>query len=475
MHPPPLANSFWIEPGRVLAGEYPGERDPAVTRKRLAALLDAGISYFIDLTQSDELPPYDHLLPAVRSDDGRYVVYVRKPIVDHGLPSAPGVMRDILDYLDRALEVGHQVYLHCHAGIGRTNTVLGCWLRRAGLTGPESIARLNELWRSNERSRTWPSVPELPAQTRYVLEWSEDGGVELDLDGARSLRNRYLGCVLGLACGDAMGATLQYRRPGQFTPIGDLIGGGHWQLPPGAWTDDTALALCVAASFLEREGFDAGDLLRRYRHWQQQGEPSSTGQCIGISATVAAALQTEPKPLAAQPRTVRPDAEALTRVGIVILFAASLPETAIAWALATVALTERSPEMEMACRDYACLLLAALRGTSRDTLIPDARALWRELGAEGRSVLDGSAACEPLQLVLRALQASVGFRDGLLQVVNLGGNADIHGALFGQLAGAFYGVEGIPKHWRRAVLRRDLLIDTADRLLVAALAPRGDL
>ncbi len=484
----------------MLAGEYPGGRDPAVTRQRLAALLDAGISYFIDLTQSDELPPYDHLLPAVRADDGRYVVYVRKPIGGHALPSAPGIMRDILDYLDRALEVGHRVYVHCHAGIGRTNTVLGCWLRRAGFTGPESLARLDELRRSNEGSRTWPSVPADPAQERYVLEWSEldlrdpgpgganpggaasegdaaalEGGAELDLDGARSLRNRYLGCVLGLACGDAMGATLQFRKPGQFTPIGDLIGGGHWQLPPGAWTDDTALALCVAASFVEREGFDAGDLLRRYRRWQQQGEPSSTGQCVGISATIAAALHAEPKPLEAQPRAVRSNAEALTRAGIVTLFAASSPETAVAWALATVALTERSPEMEIACRDYACLLLAALRGASRATLIPEARDMRRALGAQGRSVLDGSAACEPLQLVLRALQASVGFRDGLVQVVNQGGNADIHGALFGQLAGAFYGLEGIPKHWRRAILRRELLVDTADRLLVAALAPRGDL
>jgi len=490
MHPAPLANSVWIEPGRLLAGEYPGERDPAVTKQRLAALLGAGISYFIDLTQSDELPPYDHLLPGIRPDDGRYVVYVRKPLGDQGLPDAPAVMRDILDYLDRALEAGHQVYVHCRAGIGRTRIVLGCWLRREGLSGPESLARLDALWTANARSRAWPTVPGHPAQERYVLEWSEQGadesspastlapeddGADLDLDGARSLRNRYLGCVLGLACGDAMGATLQFRVPGQFKPISNFIGGGPWHTPPGAWTDDTALALCVAASFLEREGFDPGDLLRRYRRWQQEGEPSSTGQCIGISATVAAALQSRTVPLAAQPQTVRPNAEALTRVGSVVLFAAALPEAAVAWAHATVALTERSPEMEIASRDYACLLLAALRGASRDTLIPEARALWCGLGAGGRSVLDGSAACEPLQLVLRALQAGIGFRDGLLQVVNQGGNADIHGALFGQLAGAFYGLEGIPKPWSRAVLRRELLVDTADRLLVAALAPRAEL
>src|SRR5271165_4741482 len=294
MRSPPLANSFWIEPGRLLAGEYPGNADRASTEARLGELIGAGISYFIDLTDAGELAPYEHCLPTARADDGRYIVYVRKAIRDHGIPQNPEVMAEILDFIDRAIEVGHQVYVHCRAGIGRTNTVIGCWLRREGLSGPEAVERLNYLWRANARSRSWPRVPETPEQASYVLEWLEPAdrdAIDLDLAAARTLRARYLGTVLGLACGDAMGSTLQYRKPGQFAPIADLLGGGHWQLPRGAWTDETAMSLCLAESLLATDGFDAADQRRRYRRWQLEGHLSSTGVCVGITAGVAALLQ----------------------------------------------------------------------------------------------------------------------------------------------------------------------------------------
>lgn len=268
MHSPPLANSFWIEPGRLLAGEYPGNGDRASTEARLGELIGAGISYFIDLTDAGELAPYDHCLPTARAGDGRYIIYVRKAIRDHGVPQNLESMAEILDYIDRAIEVGHQVYVHCRAGIGRTNTVIGCWLRREGWSGPEAVDRLNQLWQANARSRTWPRVPETGEQERYVLEWVEPAdkdAIDLDLDAARKLRARYLGTVFGLACGDAMGSTVQFRKPEQFTPIADLLGGGHWQLPRGAWTDETAMSLCLAESLLANEGCDAVDQCARYR------------------------------------------------------------------------------------------------------------------------------------------------------------------------------------------------------------------
>lgn len=519
MSAPPLANSFWVEPGRLLAGEYPGDRDRMLSQNRLDALLQAGVSYFIDLTQIGELPPYDHLLPSARADDGRYIVYVRKAIRDHGLPDNASALIETLDYIDRAIEVGHVVYVHCRAGIGRTNTVLGCWLQRAGFTGPESLQRLNSLWQANARAKTWPIVPENAAQERYVLDWREppetdaahapdrgapldaqaDGDLGFDLVATRSLRARYLGSLLGLACGDAMGATLQFKRPGQFSAITDLQGGGYWQLPRGAWTDDTAMTLCVAESLLAKEGFDAADQLRRHRRWQGEGYLSSTGQCIGITATVAAVLKEQPTvpglPVSEgavdRPETsrlgepapgseaARVNAQALCRVGAVVLFAISSPENAQAWSLASVALTERSPRLEAACGYYACLLLAALRGATRQTLLAEAQALYGAVLPPLRFEASWAGAAagtgdplETLQLVIRTVQGSPGFRDGLLQIVNLGGDADIHGALFGQLAGALDGIDAVPKTWQHAILRRELIVDTADRLLVAALSPR---
>lgn len=542
----PLANSFWIEPGRLLAGEYPGSANPAETRARLDALIGAGVSYFIDLTRAGELPPYDHLLPEARSDDDRYIVYVRKPVTDHGVPTTPTDMAQILDYLDRAIEVGHQVYVHCRAGIGRTNTVIGCWMRRRGLDGAEAIEKLNVLWRANARAGTWSHIPETAAQEHYVLTWREpvlDLGGDIDLAAARTLRDRYHGSVLGLACGDAIGSTLQYRSSAQFMPVSDLLAGGHWQLPRGAWTDDTAMTLCLAESLLSAEACDVADQLRRYLRWQADGYMTSTGQCVGITATVASALATVPSSgtagglaaSAAMTRVdvqrspvVRADAEALSRVGAVVMFAASSPQRVFAWSAAAAEVTHCSPRVLAACRYYAALLLAALRGATRRSLLADARDL---LAAHAEAVLEpeirrlaeardfphdvgdsaagralaGSAmvggaargeatggdaagggavagdvvaggdvagdAATALRLVLGVLGDTTGYREGLLRIVNLGGDADVHGAMFGQLAGALYGAEGIPAAWRNGLLRRDLLADLADRLLAAALAP----
>jgi ADP-ribosylglycohydrolase/protein-tyrosine phosphatase len=494
MRSPPLANSFWIEPGRLLAGEYPGDADGASADAKLGALVRAGISYFIDLTHTGELSPYDHRLPPARADDGRYIIYVRMAIRDHGVPRSPEAMAEILDYIDRAIEVGHRVYVHCRAGIGRTNTVIGCWLRREGLSGPEAVERLNELWRTNARSKSWPHVPETAEQERYVLEWLEpadEAEIDLDLDATRTLRARYLGTLLGLACGDAMGSTLQFRKPGQFAPIADLLGGGHWQLPRGAWTDETAMALCLAESLLATDAFDAADQRRRYRRWQQGGEFSSTGACIGITATVASVLQQDAPPPEAGPRaeTAVADIQAITRVGVVALFAVSAPARALGWAADAAAVTDPSPAMRKACRYFAALLLAALRGSSRESLARDACALLEDHGepcersrfdrwiADGQSgdvagFAEARAPLAALHRTLITLLGTSGFREGLLQTVNSGGDSDVQGALFGQLAGAIYGVQGIPTPWNRALLQRSLLEDVADRLLVAGLAPR---
>jgi ADP-ribosyl-[dinitrogen reductase] hydrolase len=402
---------------------------------------------------------------------------VRKPIRDHSLPQAPAVMADILDYLARAVDVGHQVYVHCRAGIGRTNTVVGCWLRRGGLSGPEALARLNELWRANARSESWPVIPETDDQARYISTWTDPAAAAeaeplVDLPAARALRDKYLGCLLGLACGDAIGSTLQFRKPGQFTPVADMLGGGHWQLPRGAWTDDTAISLCVAESLLSREEFVAADLLQRLGLWQREGHLSATGHCVGISSAVARALAPA-VPADASPGDTL---QALTRVGAVALFALSAPERVFDWAAAAIRCTDRTVEARLAGLAYTALLVAALRGARRQTLRAEALALLAEAGGGVSApalqrILDEDAGGAGLAWLLQAVLRGEDFREGLLGIVNRGGDADVRGALYGQLAGALLGVEAIPKSWRNALLRRNLLENTADRLLIAALAP----
>jgi protein-tyrosine phosphatase len=130
LSPPPLKNTFWVEPGRLLAGEYPGAGSERAGRARIRKLLNLGVGCFIDLTSVDELEPYEQWLPGPSARDS--VAYLRKPIRDHSLPERIEHTIEILDEIDAALAEGRIVYLHCRAGIGRTNLIAGCWLSRHG-------------------------------------------------------------------------------------------------------------------------------------------------------------------------------------------------------------------------------------------------------------------------------------------------------------------------------------------------------
>ena len=107
----------------------------------------------------------------------------------------------------------------------------------------------------------------------------------------RDEQSRFRGCLLGLACGDAVGTTVEFTARGRFTPVTDLVGGGVFDLPPGAWTDDTSMALCLASSLTELGRFDPVDQMRRYRRWVDEGYLSSTGKCFDVGNTVYDALE----------------------------------------------------------------------------------------------------------------------------------------------------------------------------------------
>lgn len=164
--PPPLAHSYWVEPGRLLAGEHPCVASGIAQSRRVQLLVAAGVRTFIDLTQEGELPDYGQLLP-------QGVTCHRIPVPDHSVPEKPARMRLIQGTLARELARGEgAVYVHCRAGYGRTGTAIGCYLRERGLSPQQALDELNRLWQQNARSGIWPVVPETEAQERYILEWS---------------------------------------------------------------------------------------------------------------------------------------------------------------------------------------------------------------------------------------------------------------------------------------------------------------
>ena len=177
----PIPESYWVEPGRFLAGEYPGKFMTETTRQRIDALLNAGFNTFIDLTKPNETIPYIRILHEQAEYYGIEVQYHSYPIGDFGLPT-PEKMMQILDTLDRSLLQGGKVYLHCWGGIGRTGTTVGCFLVRHGKSGEGALRQLAELWKTVPKSQIHLHSPETRAQADLILRWSEyDSNAENNL------------------------------------------------------------------------------------------------------------------------------------------------------------------------------------------------------------------------------------------------------------------------------------------------------
>ncbi|GIV97273.1 MAG: hypothetical protein KatS3mg057_1930 [Herpetosiphonaceae bacterium] len=183
---------------------------------------------------------------------------------------------------------------------------------------------------------------------------------------------RYRGALLGLAVGDAVGTTLEFCPPGSFAPIDDMIGGGPFHLLPGQWTDDTSMALCLAASLVERRAFDPRDQMERYLRWWREGYMSSTGRCFDIGGTVAAALrryEQSGEPFAGSSDPYTAGNGSIMRLAPVPLFFAGDPSLAIERSADSSRTTHAAPAAVDACRYLAALILGALQGASKEELL----------------------------------------------------------------------------------------------------------
>jgi ADP-ribosyl-[dinitrogen reductase] hydrolase len=298
--------------------------------------------------------------------------------------------------------------------------------------------------------------------------------------------SKYRGAMLGLAVGDAVGTALEFSSPGSFAKIDDMVGGGPFQLKPGEWTDDTSMALCLAESLIEKRAFDPIDQLERYTKWAKQGHLSSNGRCFDIGGTVRAALSRFAKshePYCGSSDPFSAGNGSLMRLAPAALFFAQRPLEAIERSGESSRTTHGALTAIDACRYFGGLIVGAVLGVAKQELLSDRFApvkdYWRDhrLATEIDAVAVGSFrrlkppdikgdgyVVKSLEAALWAFHNSNSFREGCLLAVNLGDDADTTGAIYGQLAGAFYGEDEIPEHWRKKLAGFELIKSFADKL-----------
>ncbi len=300
-----------------------------------------------------------------------------------------------------------------------------------------------------------------------------------------AVAHRYRGCLLGLAAGDAYGAPYEFSES-RVTPTDSITGGGPHDLQPGQWTDDTSMALCLAESLIEKKGFDPADQLGRYVDWYLRGHMSSTGTCFGIGNTTHSALNhyIKTRKLWGRPSDVTGEGNgSIMRLAPVPMFYAKNLMRAAAMSHASSITTHGHAVPADACRYLGLIIAGILQGMDKtavlhDTFEPEQDYWGREplepeidairLGSyrqqDGGDITGSGHAPKSLEAALWAFYHTDSFKDGCRKVVGLGDDTDTTAAIFGQMAGAYYGIEGIPDSWVSVLTEHEMIASMADKL-----------
>lgn len=291
--------------------------------------------------------------------------------------------------------------------------------------------------------------------------------------------DRFRGCLLGLAVGDALGTTVEFRPRGTFAPVRDIVGGGPFDLAPGAWTDDTSMALCLASSLVERGAFDPLDQMQKYCRWRDEGYWSSNGRCFDIGLTVSDALTRFEESGDCFAGVTDPNKAgngSLMRLAPIPMFFFADRSNAVHYSAESSRTTHAAPECVDACRLLGGMIHRALAGESKEAvLLGDAvsfhgaprisaiaRGEYQELPPT--EIRGTGYVVDSLRAALWCFGRAQSYEEAVLLAANLGDDADTTAAVCGQLAGAFYREDGIPERWLTILRMRADIARLAERL-----------
>ncbi|CAF3786511.1 unnamed protein product [Adineta steineri] len=312
-----------------------------------------------------------------------------------------------------------------------------------------------------------------------------------------SLSDRISGSLFGLLLCDSLGTAVECQTAGSFDPVKSLRGGGKFQLKPGQFTDDGSMALCLSIALLDNENNIHSSIkqMNLYRRWYENGYLSSNGECFDIGITVRIALNkfisnSDQSETAYYGNTSDKASGngSLMRLAPIALLYYQDPSHAVTEAMNSSKTTHASILCLDSCRIYTVLIIGALQGFSKDDLLntdqvfvpnglPNDYWINNPLDADVFKVINGSYkqlnppeikasgfVIETMEAALWAFYHTNSFEEGALKAVNLGNDADTVGAIYGMLAGAFYGIDSIPNEWKEKCYFNDLVQTISDEL-----------
>jgi ADP-ribosyl-[dinitrogen reductase] hydrolase len=408
----------------------------------------------------------------------RQMSWFHLPIVDGSIPD-DRFERDwgaAGEGLRSILRGGFDVLVHCRGGLGRAGMIAARLLIELGMEPTTAIEMV--------RQARSPHAIETIAQEQFVHSL---GPVpeRSPATTVAAICDRAIGALLGLAVGDAVGTTLEFKRRDTYEPLRDMVGGGPFGLKPGEWTDDTSMALCLADSLIKSKGqFDPADLMQRFVRWRDDGENSVNGRgCFDIGTTTNAALNRWLRHKDPYAGSVDPESAgngSLMRLAPVAIRFWNDRDRLRDTAGQQSRTTHAAPEAVDACTIFADILADAIEGRPRSNVLHArngpyagkkqeiAFASWR--GKMRDEIASSGYVAHSLKAALWCVGSTADFESAILKAANLGGDSDTTAAVAGQLAGALYGTAGIPRHWLERLVERKFIEERASNLFEQSVA-----
>ena len=280
-----------------------------------------------------------------------------------------------------------------------------------------------------------------------------------------SSEDKWMGSFIGLAIGDQLGSLVEGKPRGSFDRVTGIMKGSFW-------TDDTSQALCIADSLISTKTLDLHDNLERFSKWLFDGYLSCKEWGYGCGPTARIAITNFKKSGKLSPVKDQSTNGALMRLSPVPLFYSKDLKEAIVMSGESSKSTHNNTTCIDACRLYGSMIVKAVQGGDKNSILNYDSKLWNDIPLEDYidNVALGSFKeknppeikgtlniSESIEAALWAFDRSSSFAEGALMAVNLGDDADITAAIFGQLGGAFYGYDSIPNDWKLNLMDRRLI------------------